>query len=69
LTVPRFGARAAAVNSTLSYALIFLLVAIYFRVKTGRGVADTFLLKGDEMQDLLKFKRASLPTPSPRTTA
>ena len=69
LTVPRFGARAAAVNSTLSYALIFLLVAIYFRVKTGRGVADTFLLRGDDMQDLLKFKRASLRAASPRTTA
>jgi O-antigen/teichoic acid export membrane protein len=69
LTVPRFGARAAALNSTLSYALIFLLVAIYFRVKTGRGMADTFLLRGAELQDLLKFKRASLPDASPRTTA
>lgn len=71
LTVPRFGARAAAVNSTLSYALIFILVAIYFRMKTGRGTAETFLLKADELRNLLRFKRVATPTPaaSPRTIA
>src|SRR5207247_2147150 len=53
LTVPTFGARAAAVNSTLSYGLIFILVAIYFRMKTGRGTSETFLLKTDELRSLL----------------
>ena len=43
LIVPAFGARGAAVTSTLSYALIFFLVAIYFSLKTGRGPAETFL--------------------------
>jgi O-antigen/teichoic acid export membrane protein len=56
LFVPRFGARGAAINSTLSYALIFLLVAVYFRIKTGRGAAETFILRVDELRRLLKFQ-------------
>ncbi len=61
--VPKFGARGAAVNSTLSYALIFLLVAIYFRFKTGRSIAETFLLQSNEWRNLLKLPRAATPTP------
>jgi O-antigen/teichoic acid export membrane protein len=56
LFVPRFGARGAAVNSTLSYALIFLLVAVYFRMKTGRGAAETFILRVHELRRLLKLQ-------------
>ena len=63
LLVPKFGARGAAVNSTLSYALIFLLVAIYFRLKTGRGAAETFLLQSHEWRNLLKLPRAATSTP------
>ncbi len=59
LTVPTFGARAAAVNSTLSYALIFVLVAIYFRMKTGRGIAETFLLRAHELRNMLALQRAT----------
>jgi O-antigen/teichoic acid export membrane protein len=58
LTVPRFGARGAAVNSTLSYALIFLLVAVYFHMKTGRGPAETFILRVHELRGLLKLQPA-----------
>ena len=58
LVVPKFGARGAAVNSTLSYALIFLLVAVYFRLKTGRGAAETFILRVDELRRLLKLQPA-----------
>ena len=58
LVVPRFGARGAAVNSTLSYALIFLLVAVYFRLKTGRGAAETFILRVDELRRLLRLQPA-----------
>jgi O-antigen/teichoic acid export membrane protein len=58
LTVPKFGARGAAVNSTLSYALIFLLVAVYFRMKTGRGTAETFILRFHELRRLLKLQPA-----------
>ncbi|HYW74810.1 MAG TPA: oligosaccharide flippase family protein [Pyrinomonadaceae bacterium] len=35
--VPVWGARAAAVNSTLTYALIFVLVTAYFYVRTGHN--------------------------------
>jgi O-antigen/teichoic acid export membrane protein len=54
LVVPTFGARGAAVTSTLSYALIFLLVAVYFRVKTGRRMTETFVLRAHELRNLLR---------------
>ena len=50
--VPLFGARGAASVSTLSYALIFVLVAFYFWRKTGRRVAETFFLRRGELQAL-----------------
>ena len=51
--VPPFGARAAAATSTLSYALIFALVAMYFRVRTGNRLATAFLPRRSDLQDLL----------------
>jgi len=54
--VPRLGARGAAIASTLSYFLIFVLVAGYFRVKTRRALTDTFLLRTDELRGLLAFR-------------
>ena len=52
------GARGAAVTSTLSYASIFVLVTIYFRMKTGHRSVDVFLLRRDELHDLLAtFRR------------
>ena len=51
--VPVFGARGAAVTSTLSYSLIFLFVAVYFCMKTGRRPAEVFLLRNRELRDLL----------------
>jgi len=50
--VPVFGARGAASVSTLSYALIFVLVTIYFWMKTGRRAAETFFLRRGELRDL-----------------
>ena len=50
--VPVFGARGAAVTSTLSYTLIFVLVAVYFWLKTGHRPVEIFLLRGDELRDL-----------------
>jgi O-antigen/teichoic acid export membrane protein len=52
LFVPLYGARAAAVSSTISYALIFLLVAIYFRRKTRNPLSQTFVLRQDELREL-----------------
>ena len=50
--VPRFGARAAAVTSTVSYALIFALVAVCFCVKTERRPSEMFVLRPHELRDL-----------------
>ena len=57
LMVPVFGARGAAVASTLSYALIFFFVAIYFSLKTGRGPAETFVLRTYELRNLFTPRR------------
>ena len=57
LVVPAFGARGAAATSTLSYALIFLLVAIYFCMKTGRRPAETFVLRTNELRNLFTPRR------------
>ena len=59
--VPTLGARGAALTSTLSYALIFALVAIYFCLKTGKTPGETFLLGSRELRELLtraRFARA-----------
>jgi O-antigen/teichoic acid export membrane protein len=58
--VPVFGARGAAVTSTLSYAVIFVFVAVYFCLKTGRRPVEIFLLRGREFQSLLA--RLTSPT-------
>jgi O-antigen/teichoic acid export membrane protein len=62
--VPVFGARGAAVTSTISYALIFGLVAVYFCRKTGRRPAEIFLLKGHEARNLLVQIRLASATHS-----
>ncbi len=54
--VPRFGARGAAVASTLSYALIFVLVARYFAAHTGRPLSDALFLRGAELRRLLTLR-------------
>jgi O-antigen/teichoic acid export membrane protein len=50
--IPALGARAAALNSTLSYGLIFVLVTVYFCRQTGRRPAQIFLLQKHELRDL-----------------
>lgn len=62
--VPVFGARGAAVTSTISYALIFVLVAIYFCMKTGRRPVEIFFLRSRELRNLLVQVRLASPTPS-----
>lgn len=58
--VPRFGARGAAFTSTLSYAVIFGLVAVYFCAKTGRRPAEIFLLRRHELHDLFDLSRRAI---------
>jgi len=52
--IPGYGATAAAVVSTFTYALIFALVAVYFRVKTGNDLTAALLLRRDEVRELLR---------------
>ena len=52
MIVPAYGARGASLVSTLSYSLIFVLVFIYFRAKTGKRFADTFILRPIELRPL-----------------
>jgi O-antigen/teichoic acid export membrane protein len=52
--VPFFGARGAALASTLSYTLIFALVALYFRARTRRTLSEALLLGGAELRELFK---------------
>lgn len=63
--VPVFGARGAAVTSTISYALIFVLVAVYFCMKTGRRPVEIFLLRSRELRNLLVQVRLASPTKAP----
>jgi O-antigen/teichoic acid export membrane protein len=60
--VPVFGARGAAVTSTISYSLIFLLVAGYFCLKTRRRPVDMFVLRRSEFRALLVSARLASPT-------
>jgi O-antigen/teichoic acid export membrane protein len=55
--VPGLGARGAALTSTVSYALIFVLVAVYFCLKTGRRPVEILLLRRQELRDLLAKMR------------
>ncbi len=50
--VPKFGARGAAVASTLSYSLIFTLVAYYFCSKTENTVSSFLFLRREEWRRL-----------------
>lgn len=58
MLVPGFGARAAAINSTISYALIFVLVTYYFRLKTGNRLSEVLLLHRNELRDLFAAARS-----------
>jgi O-antigen/teichoic acid export membrane protein len=51
-TVPAFGARAAAINSTISYALIFGLVTAYFWRKTGKNPLMVVMPRVGEFRNL-----------------
>jgi O-antigen/teichoic acid export membrane protein len=55
--IPIYGARAAALTSTISYALIFALVASYFRSQTGHHLSTVLLLRPYEFRDLLALTR------------
>ena len=43
--VPRYGAQGAAIASSISYAMIFALVAFHFHTSTGRSFGEVFVLR------------------------
>jgi len=51
--VPAWGARAAAINSTISYALIFVLVTGYFCRRTGYNPLLVLAPRAPEFRMLL----------------
>jgi O-antigen/teichoic acid export membrane protein len=57
ILIPVFGATGAAAVSTFTYALIFALVAGYFRLKTGNNLSTALLLRGDEFRELISPNR------------
>ncbi len=60
---PTYGARGAAVASTISYALIFMMIALYFRARTSRALAFMLLPRAAELREMLKRAQLAL---SPR---
>ena len=61
--VPRLGAQGAALASTVSYALIFGFVTWRFLATTGQSFAGVFILRRNELRQLLSlmtFERGSL---------
>ena len=50
------GARGAALASTLSYTLIFVLVALQFRRQTGRRLSETLIPSRFEIASLIKLR-------------
>ena len=59
LVIPPFGARGAAVASTVSYALSFLLSTYFFRRATGVRVTSCLLPTRDELEDYRRIWRAA----------
>jgi len=55
--VPRYGARGAAVSSAASYALVWALIALYFRARTGNSLRAAFVLSGAELRELVSLRR------------
>ena len=59
LFIPVHGAVAAAVISSLSYALIFCLVTGYFVVKTGTRFSQLLLIRPNDVSSMLHSHRSS----------
>jgi len=53
LMVPRYGARGAALASTISYSLISFLMIGYFVIETRRSLSELFVVRPVEVRSLL----------------
>jgi len=61
--VPLYGAYAAAVSSSISYAMMFVMVAIYFRKITGISFSESYLLRSEELRGLMRLHKTSVANP------
>ena len=52
LVVPVMGGPGAAITSSISYVLVFVLISVYFRVRTGNRLRDAYLIRGEELRKL-----------------
>jgi O-antigen/teichoic acid export membrane protein len=57
--VPRFGALGAAAVSSISYTVMFILIATYFRKHTGRTFGEAFIITREEFRGLLSLDRTA----------
>jgi O-antigen/teichoic acid export membrane protein len=62
--VPRFGAIGAAAVSSVSYTIMFVLIATYFRKHTGRSFREAFVLTREEFRVLFDLGRGSIIFPA-----
>jgi O-antigen/teichoic acid export membrane protein len=60
IIVPHWGASGAAVVSTFSYMLIFVLIFLLFRAETDKSWRDILILRNEELSDLLHFRLGPL---------
>lgn len=58
--VPLWGARGAALASTISYCLIFILIARYFCMRTGRNLSEALIMRRTELGKLFDLLRLKL---------
>jgi O-antigen/teichoic acid export membrane protein len=65
--VPRYGAVAAAINSSIGYAIIFFLVMIMFHRRTVNTFRDVLLLHRSEWHDLFRVLRLRRNSPETRS--
>jgi O-antigen/teichoic acid export membrane protein len=56
LLIPLFGARGAACVSTFSYALIFCVVFLYFRLQTHHRLTEILFVNGDDLRRVLALQ-------------
>jgi O-antigen/teichoic acid export membrane protein len=60
VVVPSYGAVGAAGVSTIAYALMFFLVAAYFRLHTKRSIREAFVIDRAELGAMLDPRRTLL---------
>jgi O-antigen/teichoic acid export membrane protein len=60
VVVPKYGAVGAAITSSVSYALVFALISIYFCIRTGNTLREAYVIRTDELRALLNPRRLLL---------